>query len=645
MALFAPPPPPRGAGGGGMKTAIFQGMTTLWGHYLNLRLTMKYISVLAIFFSGLFTAQTALSQDVAIGEAYTVGTTWWFIQQNSTVGRMIARDEIGGVHFVWTKGEDEQNNERHVYYNFIRDNGGDIAEQLNGNSRLVDNSDRAGYAALDLLRNDNTVVCACFFHIFGRAAMAIDFNWGLGAFSTIYLDGPDRQVPMVVKGTIDRNGRAHVLSGTHDMMGANFPLVIWHADPGDEFDDWDVGVPNVIEMTTGLTHCIKAARESEQVALTWHHNIVGVPAPEEWDGSAAYGMNNDLYLIESPDGEEWDLDNPLNITRTIEPDPHLNGAAAFGDTLRPFNDCDILYVGDVVHVVFTVRGFWGDPTGDFEPPVQRITTRESFIWHWDSETDTLTLVADGWYDNEGNPGSLLSNLSQPSLSADEDGALYCIFRQVTDDDLNPAGYCFGEVMLSISRDQGITWSEAVVMTGTNAGDPDEVEYVDECYPSIADRVDDNLHIYYQLVPETEGSPQEALPDECMMVYQRVPVGQLPDVDELELPREGFKYHNYPPVYVSRDHEGHRPDVHTLISAFPNPFNASVEISYMLSRDSDVYLRIIDLFGRSVYQYDFSKQTKGRHLHSINAQSLPTGIYIASVETIYDVAMMKLVCVK
>ncbi|MBT7790304.1 MAG: T9SS type A sorting domain-containing protein [Calditrichaeota bacterium] len=588
----------------------------------------------------------ATAQDVNYGETYLIGTTWYFNQQNSTVGKLIARDALSGTHFVFT-GKDEPDSElRGLDFNFYHDGGGDIAAQLENNIVHVEQERRIGYASMDLLRVEDSYRAVAFFNNSMRGAMAYDWDWGFGAFTIQYLASPIQRLPLVTKGCIDSNGWAHVVSGSHAMgQDVTFTLLFWHIEPNDDFTEWEPMNARVLESMTGLGHHVKASRESGHVGLVWQHNIVGVPPPEGWENTVAHGMNNDLYLLESEDGQEWDYDNPFNITRTIPSDHEREGHLAYGDTLRPFNDVDILYMGDVIHVVFSARGFWADPLMNEVPPVEGITVKESMIWHWDSDSDSLTLVGDGWYENEGDPSSIQSNVSRPSLGASEDGTMYCLFRKVTEDDMNLNQYCYGELVVSISEDQGITWSEPINLTGTNAQDHDEFdEYVDEAHPSLADVVDESLHLYYVLAPESDESPQHGLLSECRMTYQRVPVEDLPDVEDLELPREGFTYHNYPPLGVP-DVSDQLPTSSEIVAVYPNPFNNRAEVSYNLMSTGEVQLDIFDASGQTMASQSLGIQNSGTHTVSVNASELPTGIYFVKMNLGGQVATRKMICLK
>jgi hypothetical protein len=582
---------------------------------------------------------------VNYGDVHEVGNTYWLEQQNSSVGKMIIRDGLGGAHFTWTKSLDEQNAERHIYFNFCDDDSGDIDDQLAENESIVDAGDRAGYASIDLYPDGDEMLATSFYHASMSAVMAIDFGRGFGSFDEVMFQLQDRMaVPICTKGTIDRNQNAHIVASSMQMQqeAVSFGLTIWHAVSNGDPYDWNIGIGNDVENTTGLSHRIQASRTSDRVALAWHHNLVGVPAPDRWENSAAHTLNNDLYLLESPDGEEWALDEPFNITRTIPADNDREGLLAFGDTLRPYNDVDLVYVGEVVHAVFTTRGFIPDPRGAGDPPVIDWTTEESFIWHWDSESDTLTLVADGWYENEGVLSSLNSNVDRPSLAADENGNLYCIFRQVSDEDVDDNNVCVGDIMLALSDDAGITWSEPINLTGTIYDDENrESDFINENYPSIAESVDDFLHISYILVNADAGDNGAEYP----MIYQRIAVEDLPEVGVLEMPREDFTYHNRELNTVDDELVNGQPHDFGINSIYPNPFNSRTSVQVDVPSDAPFTLEVIDISGRQMAILHQGQAAPGRQTFNWNAESYPAGIYFFNLSweqgsTVRKVALLK-----
>ncbi|MBF8248867.1 MAG: 5'-nucleotidase domain-containing protein [Bacteroidetes bacterium] len=70
-----------------------------------------------------------------------------------------------------------------------------------------------------------------------------------------------------------------------------------------------------------------------------------------------------------------------------------------------------------------------------------------------------------------------------------------------------------------------------------------------------------------------------------------------------------------------------PDRFELFQNYPNPFNPSTAISYQLSADSRVSLRIYDLLGREVARLVDQDKPAGYHQESWNAVPYSSGMYI------------------
>lgn len=87
------------------------------------------------------------------------------------------------------------------------------------------------------------------------------------------------------------------------------------------------------------------------------------------------------------------------------------------------------------------------------------------------------------------------------------------------------------------------------------------------------------------------------------------------------------------------------DEFMLYPAYPNPFNATTEIRYILNRPSEVKLRIFDIAGREVYSLQEGLKPAGDYLHSWNAGDLASGIYLISIETKYGRLTQKAVLLK
>ena len=74
-----------------------------------------------------------------------------------------------------------------------------------------------------------------------------------------------------------------------------------------------------------------------------------------------------------------------------------------------------------------------------------------------------------------------------------------------------------------------------------------------------------------------------------------------------------------------------PEFHTLLTAYPNPFNAIAIIKYQLPVRSTVSMKVFDLNGREVATLINGTVEAGHHQAVWNGRSAPSGIYICRIE--------------
>jgi hypothetical protein len=149
-----------------------------------------------------------------VGDTVVIGTTWYDIQHNGTIGRMLEKDEFGYIHFAWMNGLDYVASNRHIYYNYIDPSGN---QGYPGTGCQVDYSNRAGYVTLDV---DYEGRAFPVFHQYDEpavdfwTAVGADYYPHSGTFITYY--APDCSYPYVYelcwpKMQFDRNGLMHVI--------------------------------------------------------------------------------------------------------------------------------------------------------------------------------------------------------------------------------------------------------------------------------------------------------------------------------------------------------------------------------------------------------------------------------------------------
>ncbi|MFH1862374.1 MAG: hypothetical protein ABH878_06125, partial [bacterium] len=128
-------------------------------------------------------AQRSLAVTDIVGDTVVIGTTWYESQHNGTIGRMVEKDELGYVHFVWMNGLDTQSTSRHVYYNYIEPDSGEQGWHAEGTA--VETTDRGGYTTLDV--DFAGIAFPAFHQVQGTSfnahtAVACDFFPHVGAF-------------------------------------------------------------------------------------------------------------------------------------------------------------------------------------------------------------------------------------------------------------------------------------------------------------------------------------------------------------------------------------------------------------------------------------------------------------------------------
>ncbi|MCF8255153.1 MAG: T9SS type A sorting domain-containing protein, partial [Bacteroidia bacterium] len=73
------------------------------------------------------------------------------------------------------------------------------------------------------------------------------------------------------------------------------------------------------------------------------------------------------------------------------------------------------------------------------------------------------------------------------------------------------------------------------------------------------------------------------------------------------------------------------ELFTVGQNYPNPFNGSTTIPVSFQRTTDVNVTVIDMVGKEVYNQNFENISSGNNNLKLEMGSLPTGIYLYTVE--------------
>ena len=471
--------------------------------------------------------------DDPVGEVFMFGNSWYDIQHNSTCGRQVQVDSDGWIHVVWMKGFESGAINRHIFYQLMDPN--DVLQFTTPTMGVqVDVAARSGYTVGEV-HSDNRCIAAFHQGPGGTAnfhtALAFDVFPRTGIFMTTEAPWVGNLEVIWPKMDKDIDDIYHVMSFDNPPAAGdpqNQYYVRGELDLSTYTVNWDPAQQEYIDWTTCIAGNVAASSISNRVAVAWLKPMATTPDTTQYD--------NNVYLVISEDGVNFDWGNPINITQFIPPDYSLlpDTAAADKDTLRAYCDIDLLFdSNDVLHVAFSTRGYyviegtlsWGN----------------GYIFHWDEVNQVFSKVADGWYSNGFyDPGAWNVYCQRASMGEDPaTGNLYCMYQRYLDpvswnpltagtSDFSMGGWPNGEIWMTVSTDGGYNWARGTNITNTHTPNAPPGQCLSELTPSMApDITNGYTHVFYiedrdaGAVVQTEGGWTD---NEVM--YHRVPVNEI-----------------------------------------------------------------------------------------------------------------------
>jgi len=508
-----------------------------------------------------------------------VGTSHYDIQTNGSTGN--------GIDF-W-----EGN--RWVYYNFRDETG---VWSWPGAGTQVNTTQGAGYTQLNIMSDGRAVPSYHSVNNTLYTCIALDIFRGFGDFTEIDVSdvGPGPNYYIWPYETIDRNDRIHILC-TERVPNAGDPHIVIYTRSADEGNTWID--PEIVDTTFDVSAILTSSRVSDKVSLAYTE-------PRSMDPHDQY--NNDMAYYESLDGVTWDWSNMINVTNY-----------QLMDTLRAYCDCDAVYdYNDNLHLL------WNTPY--YDEPNSQISPDACLLWHW-SEATGITLVANGWW--ESTPGTWNRTISKMSLGVDENNNLYALWTQFTNDDRSAQGrFSNGELYVCGSRDGGATWYSRINVTNSPTPDCWAGECESDHWSSLAETVDDSLHITYINDKDAGGIPvPEGVDTENPVMYLAV--------DTLIVwTATGVK-----------EEEVSLPATFGLKQNYPNPFNASTTIEYVTRTFGKVELAVYNLVGEKVEVLVDKVMPPGEHTVTWDAGSVASGVYYYKLTTSEGAVAKRMLLVK
>ncbi len=567
---------------------------------------MRKILCIALELALAITSSLPASAD-PLGETYIAGNTWRELQWAWSVEDMIALDTISNsVYVTWTYSPEwPMDYLQASYFNcfsagrgWVFDEPGldmfpGVFNQLHHSIMIAGNTGtwsdiEIGFESLHL--------------------KTMRAWWQDRQFQRMQLDTLNWPDESIVSRACGPNGMVHSL-GYLRLTNEDFLRLYYgryQVDPF-VFSGW--------EFVDTLTYAYKIAASpvSDRVAFTYQRQR-DFSGPEVW-----FFRDRDIYLLDSPDGSEWDWQGRRNITEFSD-----------SDIFRPFADVDIFIDhNDQIHVAFTT---WEIRINPEYPERMYVNPDMAFIWHWSESADSFSVVADGWIPP---PGCCFSAtqlaVNRPQIAENPgDGKLYLIYERGNCDDVsNYGGYPNSDLWVSASTDDGLNWSTGINFTDTQTPNCPIQECESEIQPSITNLVNDTLHVVY-ILDKSTGIWQfdEGRPRESKVVYQKAPADLIPT--EPLIPQ--FSIRSDPWTGVGDNPEAAVPDRISFFQNYPNPFNDATTLKFYIPQAGRAILSVYDIQGQKVATLMDDIQQAGVHTVVWDASELASGIYFLKLST-------------
>ncbi len=298
----------------------------------------------------------------------------------------------------------------------------------------------------------------------------------------------------------------------------------------------------------------------------------------------------------------------------------------------PWITCDMMYVGDEPHIV------WTTGQGLNDGGTYGVTDFKATIMHWSPSTG-VDVAVEAWNQSADStradfvlvPWNTLS-VDWPSIGMAADGnTLVMVFTGTTLGDIDPIsqdpdgndGVAFLDIYAVASGDGGNTWTDPVNITNPDGS----ITEWDDRYPSIAKTnwecaADPGKDVYMIYSSDDRGGTwQQGTEGSYNMDYIKVTGIALEDLGI------GDQIKGGPSL----------PRAASLMQNYPNPFNPSTSISFQLADRSDVTVKIFDVRGRLVRTLVDGVKEAGEYTVQWNGkestgQQVSSGIYFYTMET-------------
>jgi hypothetical protein len=459
-----------------------------------------------------------------------MGWTQYDYQSNGSSGNRIARDSNGGLHMSWMNGIDYGGGLRIVSYNYV-DPAGAIQWPGTGTDVTPSYRNGDGYTQITVTADSLAIVGNHNATYSGGTLdtifMGVDAGTGWGIFTS-------RARRMIFGGnargniwpyiTMDNGGRLHVLA-TETTVGIGETQTLGYMRSPDRGITWTT--PDVIDTVMVIAGVIVSSPVSNKVAIVWNHPT-----------DTAYQWFNDVYYVLSNDGVTWDFRNgKVNVT-DYAPTP---------ETLFAYTDIDAVFdYNDNLHLLWHAQPTWPDTGGTVW------VSYDSRLYHFNRTVGVINEVTrfdSSWWDTDVwcDMGAWNFGLAKMSLGVDiTNNALFTTYTSWTWNDCALSGFANGDIFMQYSTNGGTNWTLRGNMTNSHTDSCAAGFCESDHWSSLAEHVDDNMHLFYVNDKDAGGIPQtEGSITDNPMLYYRFPNPvrgmAIPSAPALIFPENGGSY--------------------------------------------------------------------------------------------------------
>jgi len=618
-----------------------------------------------------------------------VGVSYYDMQHNTTKGRNIAVDTEGGVHITWMNALDEGFSNRRVYYNYksaesdnfeCSDSTGVRVDNRTyagySNISLDDETtvptvayhDRGGSPSYGTnISYDGTYYATSGDSRCGFISPAeIPMPW---APSELDLQAIwpkiaqiDTTIFMVSTPSTSDTTIGGIYYGQSVIYYRGFISPAWGGFTEAVFD-----IPVEMEDNQiGITCDITAYADGPEVTMAYVRHDTSVSNDtcycEEANFYTTIFDAAALMLRRSTDmGATWS-------DRELVTQPGLHIYSDYPDTLylgwyldtmftppetvevyrpvysRPI-DVNISYSTDgVLHAVWTGAILTAHEGWEFscEASCSVGAYCQSIIYHWDDDRDEIdTVLFDPIWRGAGCPEeSGITHIGysyEPQVAISEDGVVFVFWEQMASEymwvgeddtfylDVSETGFQNSEIWGACYDPMDGNWSDPLLITNTYSTGCAAGECMSEIEVTVAERVDDYIHLSFVLDTDAGLFPYE----EGSASLARVKYLALPTDETVTAMYAGTQ------IASSIDEEVFQPvnmpESFRLGSNYPNPFNAATTFWFDVYEPGRFAINVIDVNGRIVSRLANKELGEGRHRFvwegkSDNGWVVPSGVY-------------------